>query len=199
MNASKKLVIALAVLAASTSTFAQTVAPTATSSGLLGHRYLEVGAGYNDIRRSPINAIAGGAALNVPLNSSFDLGIDYAHGWLDNGDNVADSVGFNVTSYYASSEQLKQFANVSLGYVWNEGDNHSVWGARLGAEYTATRRFAYNASVGYDDDFRRGNNGLWDGEVKAIYAFTEKLSATASFTFIEGGNRVWGLSGVFKF
>ena len=66
-------------------------------------------------------------------------------------------------------------------------------------EYAAIPRLAYTVSAGYDDDFRSGDNGVWDGEVKAIYSFTEKFSATASFTFIEGGDRAYGLSAVFKF
>lgn len=187
----KKLVSALAVLAASVSAIAQTSPDTPlfeTSAGLLGHRYAEYSVGYLDVNHSDNDAFGAGLAVNLPVAPSFDMLIDYTYSWGEGRPNI-DSHDLSATGiYYLSSGPLKPFGGLTLGYNWNDFDDDPYWGVRAGVEYELNSRVVLTATVGYDDNFNRGDNGLFDGTVRANYWFTRNVSGYAAVSIIEGGH-----------
>lgn len=191
MSTIKKLVSVLAALAAGSCAFAQITPnnPAAESSaGLLGHRYAEYGLGYVDINKSDIDAFAAGLTVNLPIAPSIDVAWNYTYSWLE-GHRKIDGHDVSATGiYYIDTGKFRTFGGLSLGYTWNDWSDRATWAVEGGVEYQVNAQLVLRGSVGYDDDFRKGDNGEFDGTVRANYWVTHNLSVFGEFALIEGGN-----------
>lgn len=200
MKTSIKL-LAVAALAAGANLFAQTQpAAAATNAGLLGQRYAEATVGYLDVNKSGTNIWGLGAAVNVPVNSYLDATLSWAHAEAEGSGNgqVAGLAG-SVTGYMPL-ETGKTFGTFTLGYDWIvPGKDDWSYSVEGGYEYPVCDKFAARVSVGYSSDFHQNTNESWDGTLKGIYQFSEKLSGTAAVSFIDGGHIGYTVGCVFKF
>lgn len=197
MTTITKLVSALAALAACASGFAQTAPANPaveTSGGLLGHRYAEYAFGYLDINNSDIDAFGAGLTVNLPVAPSIDVSWNYTYSWLE-GHRKNDAHDVSATGiYYIDTGKLRPFGGLEVGYSWNDWSDGATWGALAGVEYQVNTQLVLRGSVGYSDDFRRGNDaGTFDGTVRGNYWLTHNLSVFLEASLIEGGNR--GIAG----
>jgi len=203
MTTIKKLVCALAAVAAGVSVYAQTApanpADQTNSSGLLGHRYAEYSFGFVDINKTSTDAFAAGLAINLPVAPSFDVTLDYTYAWREGHSNIHSNDLSATGIYYFNAGKVKPFGGLSLGYDWNRGDDAANWGAVAGVEYELTPQVVLTGSVGYEDDFRSGDNSTWDGTVRANYWFTHDVSVYGAFSLIEGGNLGYAVGLTLKF
>jgi len=197
MTKSIKLLAVIAAVASSVTAFAQQ-AP-APSAGLLGQRYAQASFGYFDIKNSPVDAFAAGLGVNLPISASLDVGLSYAHGWIESFSNIDSDVVIGDATFIHVSDTFKTFTTLSLGYDWNDFQERTIWGARAGAEFRLTPRAALALSAGYDDDFKSGNNGLWDGTARANYWATDKVALIGSVTWIEGGDVGFSIGAALRF
>lgn len=194
-----KLLGAIAALVAGTSAFAQQSSTAPAPSGLLGQRYASVAFSAVDLNRARNDQFGATAGVNLPLTSSLDLGLSYTHSWLESFSKIDNDTVFADLTTYFSSGAIKPFGSVALGYDWNNIDDGALWGVRAGFEYDVNSRFSTAVSAGYNDDFESGNNGQWDGAVRANYWVTRSIAAVATVSVIERGNVAYSLGATFRF
>jgi hypothetical protein len=203
MNHTKKLIgivaVSFASLIAGLTSRAQEAATTPASSGLLGKRYVEAGFSFIDVNHTGTDVYGTGVNANLPITSNIDLGVSYDYGWVE-GHSSFDSHLLDVaaTTYFAQGA-FKPFGSVSLGYNWVDGYNRSVWGVAGGVEFEVNSKVSVTGSVGYDDDFKKGDNSSWNGAVSGHYWLTKDIAASATIALIEGGDVGYGVSVLWKF
>ncbi len=190
MITTKNLLGALAALTISTVAFAQTepASPAAGSRSLLGQRYLDAGIAFVDLNHSSIDAYATGVTVNLPATANIDVAFNWTHEWLEAHSDV-DAHTLSVDGiYYIDSGALKPFGGLSLGYVWADWEDDSIWGAFGGVEYQVASNVVLTARVGYDADFDDADEGSFDLSVSGRYFLTDTLAVSAGVSFIEGGD-----------
>lgn len=197
MTQSIKLLAAIAAVATGATAIAQQ--GPAPSAGLLGQRYVQASFGYFDVKGSPFDAFAAGLGVNLPVSASLDVGFNYAHGWVESFSDIDSDVVVADATFIHVSDTFKTFTTLSLGYDWNALEERTIWGARAGAEFPLTPRAALSVSAGYDDDFKSGNNGLWDGTARANYWATDKVALIGSVSWIEGGDVGFSIGAALRF
>jgi len=215
-----KLVGTLAALTVTGSVFAQTTTSASNpapdlGSGVLGHRYADVGFAYTDVNHSPWDVWGLTGVINNPVTPNFDVSLDYTYswvkGWSANHDNSVDVNGI----YYLNYGAFKPFAAASLGYEWTRysgyyvgedtfvpasSDNRATFSGRVGVEYQVTPQVSVQAQVQYSSDFKRNNNGeSWDGDVTGRYWFTKQVAVYATVAWLEYGDWGYGAGVSYKF
>jgi hypothetical protein len=200
MTKTSKLLAVLAALTAGVSAFAQQAPQAQSTSGLLGVRYAGASFGYIDVKSGPVDAFAAGAAVNLPVRANLDVGFGYSRGWVESFSEVnVDSLNANAT-FIHTADTFKTFTSLSLGYAWGPfEDEATIWGARAGAEFVLTPKSSLSVSAGYDDDFKKGDNGLWDGTARANYWVSDRAAVLGTFTWFEGGDVGYTVGTVFRF
>jgi len=197
MNSIKILGV-IAALAAGTSAFAQQAAP-ATSAGLLGQRYASAEFGVININHFALDQFGAGVGVNLPLTANLDLGLGYAHTWVESFSDIdSDILSADLTSYF-SQGAIKPFGTIALGYDWNDFDDGAIWAVRAGFEYDVNPSFSTAISVGYSDDFESGDASQWDVDVRAHYWVTRSVAAIATVSLIEHGNVGYSLGVAVRF
>lgn len=194
MNHTKKIILAIGLLAAGVS-FAQTTATTtrtSTANGLLGHRYTELSYGLDDIEQSGHHGYSVGARANNPiLPGMLDAGAAYSYSWI-NGPfkGHANTVGAYATAYQPLAG-VKPFATAALGYQWTSlafgaGDDEAVWGAAIGVE-VPVGAFTVTPRLSYSDDFNGTprSNEAWTVSVEANYWFSATSAVYGSIGHID--------------
>ena len=217
-----KLAGALVALTVTGSMFAQNTTTASSNptpdlgSGVLGHRYADLGFQYTDVNHTPWDVWALTSVINNPVTPNIDVSLDYTYSWLKgasaNHDNAIDVNG----TYYLNYGAFKPFASVSLGYEWtryaydysdgediynvHSNDNRATWGGRVGVEYQVTPQVSVTAQVQYSSDFKRQNDsGSWDGDVTGRYWFTKQVAVYASVAWLEYGDWGYGAGVSYKF
>lgn len=213
-----KLVGALAALTVTGSAFAQTTTTNRASdlgSGVLGHRYADVGFQYTDVNHTPWDVWGLTGVINNPVAPNIDVSLDYTYSWLKgwsaNHDNAVDVNGI----YYLDYGAFKPFAAASLGYEWtrysayydgneslvpSSSDNRATWGGRVGVEYQVTPQVSVQAQVQYSSDFKRGNNSdSWDTDVTGRYWLNKQIAVYATVAWLEYGDWGYGAGVSYKF
>lgn len=153
MNPTKKIILALTVLAAAGAILAQQTdtnqtattdqsavtpnqttppPPAAPSGGLLGKRYVDLNFGVQDIKHFPKNAYNVGLSANLPVAPGVDLGAGYAYSWLSGTTTTprvrSDIIQGTVTLFPPNatfSNGARPFVAAGIGYQW---DNVSLSG-----------------------------------------------------------------------
>ncbi|PTY07779.1 hypothetical protein DB347_06020 [Opitutaceae bacterium EW11] len=198
MNTITKIVGVLAAAVAASSVFAQTAPENPASegsSGVLGYRYVEAGFGLVDIRGTSHDQEATGLTVNLPVVANIDVALDYSYNWIK-GHGAAHSNTLDVSGIYYldAGKGLKPFGGVTVGRYWAPHDARYTWATFAGLEYQVTTALSVSGSVGYNSDFKRGNDAdYWDGTVTGRYFFTRQIGAFLSASLFEGGDR--GLAG----
>lgn len=187
MNLIKKTTLALALLAAAGTSFAQTTTATRTN-GLLGTSYTEFNYALNDIDGVSDYGHSLGAKVNVPVVASLlDVGGSYSYDWI-RGPVHAHSNNFAAyANAYVPLEGVKPFVGATLGYSWVSlpkplDDHDAWWNVAFGLEIplgplTLTPKIVFsddfNGRIGDTDD-------TWTYEVEGHYWFSAKSGAFAS-------------------
>jgi hypothetical protein len=199
MTKTIKLLAVFSALAAGTAALAQQTAP-APAAGLLGQRYVGASFGYADIKNSPVDAFGADVVANFPVRANLDVGFGYSRTWVESFSDInVDAIGANATFIHTEGT-LKTFTSLGLGYAWGPGeDEATVWGASAGAEFALTPKSTLAVSAGYSDDFKSGNNGVWDGTARANYWVTDKVAVVGTVSWLEGGDVAYTLGTVFRF
>lgn len=202
MKNSLKL-LALAVLAAGASLLAQDKAAASTSEvgpGLLGQRYAELSISYLDVNHSNTNAWGPSVVVNSPINSYLDASVSWSRA-EDEGDGEFQINGLaGAVTGYLPLHTGNAFGTFSVGYDWVvPGKDDWSYTVEGGYEYAFCASFAARVSAGYTSDFDDDSNASFDGTIKGIYKISDRWSATASFSVIEGGHLGYAVGGVFKF
>lgn len=211
MNLIKKTTLAVGLLVAAagyaqTSTTTTAPASTATSSGLLGQRYVEAGFGVTDLRGVSDNLFDLGVAVNLPVASSVDVGAFYNYSWFDGPFSAhSNQVGVGGT-YYVPLSGIKPFASVGVGYSWDRSggfrDNRGFWAAAIGAEIPVGA-VTFTPHISYTDDFEGGNADGYSYGVEASTWISARTGVYLSVGRIEGpgSSDAWtyGLGVRFKF
>lgn len=198
MTKTIKLLTALSALVVGTSVFAQQSAT--SSASLLGQRYVGTSFGYTDFNNSPVDAFGATVVVNLPVRANLDVGFGYSRNWLESYSDInVDAIGANATFIHTKGS-FKTFTSLALGYNWGPfEDEATVWGANLGVEFAVAPKATVALSVGYDDDFKSGNNGVWDGTLRGNYQVTEKITAVGAVSWIEGGSVGFTLGAALRF
>ncbi len=197
----KKLIALFAALVASVAVFAQEAKTEQTeqSAGLIGKSHVDLGFSYLDIKHTGTDAFGTGLNVNVPVANYLDVGFSYQHSWREShSTDSIDALSVNATGYLTQG-QFKPFGALSLGYAWDNGDNHSIWSADVGVQTAINDKLAVTVSTGYSDSFKNGRYGLWDATVGASYDITKSVSALAEVSYLEYGNFGYSIGLAYKF
>lgn len=198
------LFLALGVLFAG-SAFAQDDAPAsattpASSSGLLGKRYVEASVFLVDYQNAPDNGFGVGTAINVPLTAHVDVGATFQHNWRegDRRDNFQDLTAY-VTGYTTCGD-FRPFARASLGYEWWNPSDDPFYQIDVGSEYLVNERLSFSAQVSWSEFLASDwNGGAFAGSARANYWITPVMATSATVTYNEGGTWACALGAVFVF
>jgi hypothetical protein len=176
MNLTKKITLALGLLAAAGASFAQTAANTATT-GLLGQRYGEVSFGVQDIKHLSTNVYSLGAAVNAPVVPAvLDVGAAYDYSWIRGGGvrGHSNTFGGYATAYTALAG-VKPFLSGAVGWQWSSArgfgdDDQGLWALAAGVEIPAGP-VTLTPRISYADDFESSVNSSqeWTYAVEANY------------------------------
>lgn len=201
MKNSVKL-LALAVLAAGASVFAQNqpAAQTEAGAGLLGQRYAELSLGYIDVNKSGTNVWGPSLDVNLPINSYLDATVSWARVEAEGSGNGQSNGLAGAVTGYMPLENGRTFGTFAVGYNWIvPGKDDWSYTIEGGYEYPVNSQIAVRVSAGYSDDFHQNSAGTWDGTLKGIYKFTEKFSGSAAISAIDGGHIGYTIGGIYKF
>lgn len=203
INSIKLLAVASALVVGS-SAFAQQIPaasqPASNSAGLLGQRYAGASFGYLDLNKSSIDAFGAGASVNLPVRSNLDVGFGYARSWVESfSDANVDSIGANAT-FIHTADNFKTFSSVRLGYDWGFfEDEATTWGASAGAEFAFGSATALTVAAAYDDNFKKGDHGVWSGTAAVNRWLNNRVGVVGSVSLIEGGNIGYTAGVAFRF
>ena len=191
MNLTKKITLALGVVAATAASYAQQPAATSTTPiGILGQQYTEVSFGAQDIKHLSPNAYSFDLAGNVPVNANVDVSGDYSYGWIRGGINAHSNTLSTAATLHTTYAGVKPFAVAALGYQWEHdvGVNHSfaIWGAQIGVEIPVGD-ITLTPTVAYADDFRasRKSSQAIVTNVEANYWFTKTTAGFAGIGYTD--------------
>jgi hypothetical protein len=207
MKLTKKITLALGVLAAVSTSIAQNAS---SSRGLLGERYADFNVGAADLKYVSTNGYSLGAGFNLPiLPGALDLGASYDYSWLrGSGARAhANTIGIN-SRLYTVLAGVKPFVSGTFGVQWSNirgfgSDNQALWNLGVGAEIpvgvvTLTPRIVY------DSDFEESFNSSqqltyaleanhWLNQKTAVYGsvgYTDVNSSSFSSWNYQVGVRV---------
>jgi hypothetical protein len=180
MKLTKKITLALGVLAVGSASYAQ--APAVTSNGLIGTQYTEFSFEVHDVKHVSNNAYSLGVAANTPLiPGKLDGGATYSYSWMRGPfKGHANTIG-GYSNAYTVLNGVKPFAGVGLGYQWTSGrfvsDDQALWGATAGVEIPAGV-VTITPRINYADDFEgsRKSSQEWTFQVEANY-WVNKMTA----------------------
>jgi hypothetical protein len=204
MNYTKSLVGALTALAAGACMFGQSSVSEPTTAGLLGYRYVGAGLFVEDIRDLPVdNGFGGVFGVNLPLNGSLDLGLEYGFERIDDSlfDAREHSIGATLRAYNPY-EGVKLFTDATLGYAWTSvrarqagrfSDHDGFWALGVGVEAPVSTHTALVGRVSYNDSFESGIDGIWSFTGAVNHRFTRTVYGIASLTFNEDDSIVYGV------
>ncbi|MDD2764061.1 MAG: outer membrane beta-barrel protein [Opitutaceae bacterium] len=195
MNLTKKITLALAVLAACSAGFAQSSAATGIPVGTLGQRYADFNLGIQDIRHLTDNAYGLGLSANVPVTPHLDLGAGYSYGWLRGAVPAHSNTLTTMATAYTTFNEVRPFAEIGLGYQWvhalGMSDNSGIWAAALGVEIPAGL-VSIKPSIVYNDDFRTSSRSAQDVtygvEVNHWYSKSLAVYAGVGYTDVQNSN-----------
>lgn len=212
-NITFALPLFVAALAATAS--AQTV--TTSSTGLLGQRYIEIGAGAIDPHNSSKEGFTGDIAVNLPVQPGFDVGLGYSYSRLNYPYSAVpfearsrDHTVYATATSYMEAQGMKPFAGVALGYQWakqnllynltpggvtvvNDRNDEALWGLGVGVEIPVGR-VTVTPAVTYQDGFKRGSTGGFTYGVDTNYWVTQKVGLFGAVNYSDpsgGGIQSW--------
>ncbi len=186
MNLTKKMILALGLLAGSTS-FAQTEN---TSNGLLGQQFAEFN--FTFIETDSISKLSyePGVSFNLPLIANqVDVGGGYSYSRIRGPINGhANSLNTYAVGYF-TAEGVKPFVAASLSHSWTSlsfgpSGNLSSWAVAAGVEIPFGV-VTFTPSLAYSDDFKngfgegdawtfRGEGNYWLNRRNAVFAAIAK-------------------------
>ncbi|WP_404425482.1 hypothetical protein [Nibricoccus sp. IMCC34717] len=195
----KKIILGLALLAGTVS-YAQQQQPAAEQTyGLLGQRYAQVGFAYTDVNHSQVDAFGTGLVVNAPVSSNVDVSLAYSYQWVEAHSEIDGQSLDLAGTYYLTEGQFKPFGTLSLGYVWPDLGDELTWGAVAGFEYVVNKQVSFQVAGGYDDNFKKHNQGEWKGIVSANFWVTPQVAVSPSVALLEGGSTATAIAVAFKF
>lgn len=192
MNLIKKTSLVFSLLAAASSSIAQSTATTGTH-GLLGQRYLEFNYTLADLDAVSNHGHTTAIAANLPLvPSTLDVGATYAYSWFRGAVRGHSNTVAAYANAFIPTAGAKPFLGAAIGYSWvtlpfGLSDDDPSWNVTAGVEVplgavTLTPRLTYaddfNGRVGNTDD-------SWTYEVEGHYWFAPRMGAFASIAFTD--------------
>lgn len=200
MNLIKKSMLALSALAAVSTMHAQS--DVAKPTGALGIRYAEASFGLQDIKHLSDHAYSLGASVNLPIQSSLDLGFGYSYAWLDSSIDLRSEVLAASVTFHEKIKSVTAFTSVALGYQWDRArgysakDSAGVWGVAVGVE-VPLRAVTLTPAISYTDSFEGNRDYALSYGVEASHWFTAKLAGFADVSYIDPkgrGDETWNYS-----
>jgi hypothetical protein len=192
MNLTKKLSLALTIVAAACLVHADEPASTDTSAGTLGQRYAELSFTNQVIEHVPSNNnyYYGELGANVPVTKGLDLGGSYTYGWFNHlGQSLRSNLGEADATAYVTCAGVKPFATLDLGYQWDRTtaanyfvrSEYAVWGMAAGVE-VPVGPVAITPFANYGTDFRRSIASTQDLDlgIKINYWYNEHWAVFAN-------------------
>ena len=189
---------ALASLALASGAFAQATA--SSGAGLLGTRYVEVGAFAVDYQNYEDNSFGVGTTVNIPVASSLDVGATFEHTQEEGNtsENYQDLSAY--ATWHSELGKLSPFARAELGYEWWYVSDDAFYEVSVGAEFSATDRLSVSGSIGWSEYLSEDwNGGSFFATARANWWFTDTLAASLSGTAYEGGTWGYGAALVVRF
>lgn len=186
MNLIKKTTLALGLIAAAGTSFAQNTA--ASTNGLLGQGYAEFNYTLSDIDSVSDHGHGAGVKLNAPLVAGLlDVGGSYTYNWIRGVTHAHANSFAAFANAYVPVEGVKPFVGALVGYSWVSApfglsDSDTAWSVSAGVE-VPLGAFTFTPKVTYSDDFngRVGNSDdSWRYEVEGHYWLTPKTGVFAS-------------------
>lgn len=212
MKLTKKITLALGLLAAVSASKAQTPAPAVSGpTGLLGTQYTELSFGLTDIKHFSDHAYNLGVGANTALiPGKLDAGATYSYSWIRGPLKGHSNTIGAYTNAYTVLNGVKPFVGVALGYEWSSyrwvgSDDQALWGAQVGVEIPAGA-VTITPRIRYADDFEGSANSTqaWTYEVEANYWFNARTAVFGSIgktdvlrSSLESWNYVIGLRAKF--
>lgn len=198
MNLIKKSMLALSALAAVSTMHAQS--DVAKPTGALGIRYAEASFGVQDIKHLSDEAYSLGASVNLPIQSSLDLGFGYSYAWLDSVGELRSEVLAASLTFHEKIQGVTAFTSVALGYAWDRAalsgvtarETAGVWGVAVGVE-VPFRAVTITPRISYTDSFKSYRDYSVNYGVEATHWFTAKLAGFADVSYIDpkGSDESW--------
>lgn len=185
MKLIKKTTLALALLAAAGTSFAQT--NTATQ-GLLGTSYAEFNYALHDVDGASDHGHGVTAKFNVPVIASvLDVGGSYTYQWIRSSVHGHSNNFAVFANAYAPLQGVKPFVGATLGYSWvsvpKPFDDHDAWWNVAAGVEIPLGAITLTPKIVFSDDFngRVGDtDNTWTYEVEGNYWFSPKAGAFAS-------------------
>jgi hypothetical protein len=166
MNLTKKITLALGLLAAGAASHAQTTAASSTGNGFLGQRFAEVNLGLQNLRNIHDHSYSTGASVNLPaVPSLLDVGATYDYSWVRGPfRGHANTVGVYAVAY-TPLQGAKPFFGAAVGYQWTSlrflgSDGEGLWGLTAGVE-VPVGVWTFTPRVSFSDDIDT-NTGAQD-------------------------------------
>lgn len=187
MNLTKKITLALGLLAAGTS-FAQEK----SSNGLLGQRFAEFNFSFIEIDNVSTLSYEPGLRVNLPLiANSVDVGATYDYAQLRGPiSGHANSLSTYAVGYVAL-DGVKPFVAAALAHTWSSlpfglSDNSYSWSI-IGGFEVPVGPVTLTPTIGYSDDFDNGfgEGDVWTYRVEGNYWMTPKAAIFAGIAKVD--------------
>ena len=179
-------------------------ATTTTTSGVLGHRFAEIGVGAVDPTGSSDLGFGSDLAVNLPLRAGIDLGFGYSYSRM-NGDLFDGLISerarqhtlYSTATFYTTYRGMKPFASAALGYEWSRSklsfggttvadprDDEAVWGLSAGVEIPLGA-VTLTPTVSYQDNFKSNSGDLINtgGGTGSIFVYSPGRNGAGVFAY----------------
>jgi len=189
MKLTKKITLALGLLAVAGTGFAQQSATSGVKNGVLGQSYTELSFGTQDIKHLSTNGYGLGASQSTPVTANVDVAGGYSYNWIKGNIRAHSNTLNGVATAFTTWNGVKPYASAGLGYQWESGrgfhDNYGLWGAAVGVEIPVCAEATVTPSINYVDDFRGARQSTQQTTfgVEANYWFSKDAAAFAGLGY----------------
>ena len=187
--------------------FAPTLLNAQSSPGLIGERYAEISAFYEDVDIAGVdNGLGIGLRANFPVTSALDIAISGAMEEIDTNDFREQNLFASVIAHW-DARDLTPYLAAGIGNIWQSvtitgdkiSEDEAVYFAGLGVEAPIGDRTALDAHATYHRYASDDAGDYWIYGLSLNHWFSEKLAGTASVNFRDSDSILYSVGVAFRF
>jgi hypothetical protein len=191
----------------STAIFAPAVLNAQSSAGLIGERYAEVSAFYEDVDIAGVdNGLGIGLRANFPVTTALDIAINGAMEEIDTNDYQEQNLFASVIAHW-DARDLTPYLVAGIGNVWQSvtvagekiSEDEAVYLAGAGIEAPIGDRTALDARATYHRYASDDGGDYWIYGLSLNHWFSEKLAGTAAVSFRDSDSILYSVGVAFRF
>lgn len=187
--------------------FAPALLNAQSQAGLIGERFAEVSAFYEDVDIAGVdNGLGVGVRANFPVSTALDIAVSGAMEKIDTNDYEEQNLFASVIAHW-DARDLTPYVVAGLGTIWQSvtvageeiSADEAVYLAGLGVEAPVGDSTALDLRATYhrytDDDL----GDYWIYGLSLNHWFSQKLAGTATVSFRDGDSILYSVGAAFRF